>query len=337
MATDSWDEFPTSPPPAATPAGMVTPGNVNLDERPVVHNEDGTISTVKSLGIGVDGKEVLIPTVAEDGSRILSHDEAIAQYHETGHHLGIFDTPENATAYGKAVSAEQDKKYNWDEFSTTAPKGSDWSEFATTPPPASNESWDEFKRAPVQGEMPARAMAYGDIVGEHTRATMEGPLGTLGTRDVALSPNMFQQNGGQYQLGQIVNVHKGDELVGQYRVGDYSYIKPGVPTFNTIELRDRNISGSNVTVSPADHVRSDMFDPGQALPPQEPDAAPEQPRAAPPEPQVAQPGVDIGVTPAAPVAERPTFTFKPRSGMQTDYDMARQAARRARSSSCRAR
>ena len=326
MATDSWDEFPTSPPPAATPAGMVTPGNINLDERPVVHNEDGTISTVKSLGIGVDGKEVLIPTVAEDGSRILSHDEAIAQYHETGHHLGIFDTPENATAYGKAVSAEQDKKYNWDEFSTTAPKGSDWTEFATTPPPASNESWDEFKRAPVQGEMPARAMAYGDIVGEHTRATMEGPLGTLGTRDVALSPNMFQQNGGQYQLGQIVNVHKGDELVGQYRVGDYSYIKPGVPTFNTIELRDRDISGSNVTVSPADHVRSDMFDPGQALPPQEPDAAPEQPRAAPPEPQVAQPGVDIGVTPAAPVAERPTFTFKPRSGMQTDYDMARQAA-----------
>ena len=109
MATDSWDEFPTSPPPAATPAGMVAPGNVNLDERPVVHNEDGTIDTVKSLGIGVDGKEVLIPTVAEDGSRILSHDEAIAQYHETGHHLGIFDTPENATAYGKAVSAEQDR------------------------------------------------------------------------------------------------------------------------------------------------------------------------------------------------------------------------------------
>ena len=138
---------------------------------------------------------------------------------------------------------------------------------------------------------PARALVYGPLVGEQTRATMEGPLGPLGAKDVALSPNMLAPNGGPYQLGQVVNVHKGNELVGQYRVADYSYIKPGVPTFNTIELRDKNISGDNVTVSPADQVRSDMFSPDQALP-QQPEAAPtpshRRSRAA--------PGVDIGVT-----------------------------------------
>jgi hypothetical protein len=56
-------------------------------------------------------------------------------------------------------------------------------------------------------------------------------------------------------------------------------------------------------------------------------AAPHSVAPQAPQLQTAAPGVDIGVTPTpTPIAEKPTFTFKPRSGMQTDYDMARQAA-----------
>jgi hypothetical protein len=46
-----------------------------------------------------NGREILIPTVAHDGSRLLSEEEAIDQYRTTGRHLGIFDNPRNATAY----------------------------------------------------------------------------------------------------------------------------------------------------------------------------------------------------------------------------------------------
>lgn len=92
-------------------AGLVEPGNIDLGKRPVVRNADGSISTVRSMSFNEDGKEVLIPTVAADGSRILSNDEAIAQYRASGQHLGKFDTPENATAYAEQLHNQQAKAY----------------------------------------------------------------------------------------------------------------------------------------------------------------------------------------------------------------------------------
>lgn len=88
--------------------GMIQPGNIDITKRPVVHNSDGTISTVRSMSANFDGKEVLIPTVSADGSRILSDQEAIDQYRKTGKNLGTFDTPENATQYAKALHNQQE-------------------------------------------------------------------------------------------------------------------------------------------------------------------------------------------------------------------------------------
>lgn len=77
--------------------GILTPGNIDLYRRPPVRNPDGTSSTVRSISINVDGREILIPTVVN--GRVVSDDEAIAHYERTGGHLGVFDTPANATAY----------------------------------------------------------------------------------------------------------------------------------------------------------------------------------------------------------------------------------------------
>lgn len=96
----------------ATPTGQLEPGNIDLHNRPIVKNPDGSISTVRSISIGQDGKEVLIPTVAANGSGILSNDAAISQYKQTGQHLGIFDTPENATARAQAIHQEQQNALN---------------------------------------------------------------------------------------------------------------------------------------------------------------------------------------------------------------------------------
>lgn len=93
-------------PPEIT--GLIQPGNVDLTNRPRVQNPDGSVSTVRSISFGENGKEILVPTVSDDG-RIMSNEDAISNYHNTGKHLGIFDGPDNATAYAQQLHKDQEK------------------------------------------------------------------------------------------------------------------------------------------------------------------------------------------------------------------------------------
>ena len=121
---------PAATPPGAMPTGSLLPartagqvqaGNIDLNNRPIVRNADGSISTVRSMSFNENGVEVLIPTVAADGSRILSNQEAIAQYRQTGQHLGKFTTPQVADAYAEQLHKDQEKLYTAPAAPTPAP------------------------------------------------------------------------------------------------------------------------------------------------------------------------------------------------------------------------
>ena len=85
-------------------------GNIDLNNRKVVINDDGSISTELSFSENIDGLEVLLPTVID--GMIVSFDEAVEHYLKTGEYLGKFNTPQEAETYAEILHNRQDWYYN---------------------------------------------------------------------------------------------------------------------------------------------------------------------------------------------------------------------------------
>lgn len=89
--------------------GLVKRGNIDLQNRPVVKNKDGSISTVRSVSFGIGRREVLVPTVVD--GKIVSARQALAEYRRTGRHLGTFDSPASANRYAEKLHEQQARVY----------------------------------------------------------------------------------------------------------------------------------------------------------------------------------------------------------------------------------
>ena len=84
-------------------------GNIDLNNRIVVHNSDGTISTERSFSVEIDGQEVLLPSIIN--GIVETEEFAIAYYYERGEYLGMFDTVQEANAYANQLHERQQWYY----------------------------------------------------------------------------------------------------------------------------------------------------------------------------------------------------------------------------------
>lgn len=98
---------PSTGPLSSLYGGQVAHGNIDIFNRPTVHNRDGSASSVRSMSFSEGGPEILVPTVSEN-ARIMGDEEAIDQYRRTGRHLGKFSTPEAATTFAGRLHDQQE-------------------------------------------------------------------------------------------------------------------------------------------------------------------------------------------------------------------------------------
>ena len=90
--------------------GMLQEGNIDLTNRPIVRNPDGSISTVRSKSFGFGNTEVLLPSVSDTGEN-LTDQQMIKAYQATKRHLGIFSDPGSATQYAQSLHEMQSRMY----------------------------------------------------------------------------------------------------------------------------------------------------------------------------------------------------------------------------------
>jgi hypothetical protein len=83
-------------------------GNYLLPDinRPGYIDSEGARRTEYKIGVNIDGKETLLPTVV--GGKQLTEDEAINRYYKTGLNMGKFNTPQEAEYASRLRTA----KYN---------------------------------------------------------------------------------------------------------------------------------------------------------------------------------------------------------------------------------
>lgn len=93
-------------------------GNIDLNSRPALQNEDGSYSTIDSVSFNINGKEVLVPKVIfKDGEwQHVDDATALQHYYDTGEYLGIFDTSQEADAYAQQLHKDQTKLYGLDQY-----------------------------------------------------------------------------------------------------------------------------------------------------------------------------------------------------------------------------
>lgn len=86
----------------------IVPGNINVSSIAPIKNSDGTYSTVRSISVGTDRGEALIPTVID--GKVVPDSTAIRIFKQTGKHLGIFKTANDADKFAIDLHNQESRR-----------------------------------------------------------------------------------------------------------------------------------------------------------------------------------------------------------------------------------
>ncbi len=90
--------------------GRIAEGNIDLNDRVGMVDEQGRTATVRSISIEVNGREVLIPTISPVGTPWTDR-EAIDHYYRSGKHLGIYKDVDSANRAAEELHLSEEKKF----------------------------------------------------------------------------------------------------------------------------------------------------------------------------------------------------------------------------------
>jgi hypothetical protein len=83
------------------PGGRVVAPNLDINRRPVIQNQDGSISTFRGTTVEQDGVHYVVPGMTD--TQPLSLEQSKAQFQNTGQHFGGFASEDEAQAFAKAL------------------------------------------------------------------------------------------------------------------------------------------------------------------------------------------------------------------------------------------
>jgi hypothetical protein len=91
--------------------GATEAPTVDLEHRPEHKMPDGSTATVRSMGINMDGKHALIPTISPKGE-LWDDDSAVENYRKTNEHMGLYPDDETSDVAGQKIHLDQEKLMN---------------------------------------------------------------------------------------------------------------------------------------------------------------------------------------------------------------------------------
>ena len=158
-------------------------GNIDIFNRPVHKNKDGSISTVRSISFNEDGKEILIPTISDNG-QLLTLEQAIDLYHKTGKYLGKFNSVAEADKYAVALHKQQAALYEQKKPKHVSSK--DIAEFGYKL--LSGVAHGEFLPERAKPEEGAAGFTKNMLIGVVALPTYAAQLGALIGKDLIVDP-----------------------------------------------------------------------------------------------------------------------------------------------------